>query len=104
MCIASTGAAASLIGGSTYHSVLNISHYGSNSNERSKAEIHERLKYVDYVFFDEISMVDCTSLFKICAKMDGAMRLSGSAFDGINIITAGDFAQLDPPGSGAALF
>ena len=58
MCLAPTGAAASLIAGSTYHSVLNLGQY-TTETMKCLAEVQEKLKYVDYIFLDEISMVDC---------------------------------------------
>ena len=104
MCLAPTGAAASLIAGSTYHSVLNLGQY-TTETMKCLAEVQEKLKYVDYIFLDEISMVDCQALFKICARMCKAMRNEGDPFGGINMICAGDFAQLPPAGmKGYALY
>ena len=52
---------------------------------------------------DEISMVDCLDFYKICAKMCVALRNDGTPFGGINMIVAGDFAQL-PPTTGTPLY
>ena len=57
LCMAPTGAAASLISGSTYHSVLGISQYTSSESLTAMAEIRENLKLVDYIFLDEINFI-----------------------------------------------
>lgn len=96
MCIAPTGSAASLIQGSTYHSMLQIGQY-SVDNPKNISNVQNRLKRVEYMFLDEVSMVDCKSLYSICAKMCKAFRDEDKPFGGINMICAGDFAQLPPP-------
>lgn len=101
-CIAPTGAAASLINGSTYHSMLQLGQFSSDS-QQNLSKVHNRLKQVEYIFFDEISMVDCRSFYNICAKMCKAVANNGDPFGGINMICAGDFAQL-PPVSGNPLY
>ena len=45
-------------------------------------------------------MLDCSSMYNICAKMCAALKNDGAPFGGINMIFAGDFAQLPPPVSG----
>ncbi|KAI0069439.1 hypothetical protein K474DRAFT_1754661, partial [Panus rudis PR-1116 ss-1] len=67
MCMAPTGAAAALISGSTYHSMLNMGQFSANSVKKL-SEVYIRLKNVDYIFIDEISMVDCQALYAICAR------------------------------------
>ena len=52
-----------------------------------------KLQNVDYIFIDEISMVDCH-----------ALRNDGQPFGGINMTFAGDFAQLPPSMGGSALY
>lgn len=56
------------------------------------ANVCNRLKNIDYIFLDEVSMVDCHSLYDICARMYRALQNEGQPFDGINMIFAGDFA------------
>lgn len=105
ICLAPTGAAAALINGSTYHSILGINPFNQNSGSvLNLAEIHELLKHVDYVFIDEVSMIDCWSLYNISRRMCQAMKIDDVPFGGINVIFAGDFAQLPPPGTGYALY
>ena len=94
-CIAPTGAAASLIQGSTYHSMLKLGQYNTDGIYNT-AQVHQKLKRVEYIFLDEVSMVDCRHMYKICAQMCKAMSNSEQPFGGINIICAGDFAQLPP--------
>ena len=67
--------------------------------------IRNRIKAVDYVFIDEISMVDCLALYNISAQMNLAMRIDDVAFAGKSMIFAGDFGQLPPlHTSGPALY
>ena len=107
MCMAPTGAAAALIGGSTYHSVLGLRQQGGSGQGNTIAslvQIRSRLQNVEYIFMDEISMLDCHSLYTICAKMAAALRNDGVPFGGINMIFAGDFAQLPPPTKASPLY
>jgi len=59
--------------------------------------IRARIEQVEYVFLEEISMVDCGSLYTISAQMCMALQIDHKAFGGKNMIFAGDFAQLPPP-------
>lgn len=95
ICIAPTGAAASLIQGSTYHSMLQIGQY-STDTQKNMSKVYNKLRRIEYIFLDEISMVDCHALYSICSKMCKAMVNDGEPFGGINMICAGDFAQLAP--------
>ena len=52
---------------------------------------------VDYLFIDEVSMIGCKFLLKIHHALCIA-RENKNPFGGINIIFAGDFAQLPPVG------
>ena len=105
MCMAPTGAAASLIGGSTYHSVLGINNYQEDhSNPITMAETRATLRCVDYIFMDEISMIDCGALYNICKRMCKIFDNETEAFGGMNMIFAGDFAQLPPPAGYGALY
>ena len=67
-------------------------------------QVRARLQNVDYIFMDEVSMLDCTSLYTICARMCMALKNDGTPFGGVNMIFAGDFAQLPPAVQGAALY
>ena len=98
---APTGSAAALIGGSTYHSVLGIIPGQSYISETTLAKVKSRLQGTDYMLLDEISMVDLSSLYKISAQLCKVMGKHDKPFGGLNIIVAGDFAQLAPPGRGS---
>ena len=101
--LAPTGAAAALLNGSTYHSVLGINDKGSGSSH-SLAQIRARLDGVDYIFLDEVSMLSCRDLYKISSQCAKACNEHNEPFGGINFIFAGDFAQLPPAKSGASLY
>ena len=105
LIMAPTGAAAALIGGSTYHSMLAINKFQPEGGKgvSTLADIRIRLQHVRYIFFDEVSMVDCNSLYNISAQMSSALKVEDQPFGGVNIILAGDFAQLPPP-AGSALY
>ena len=104
ICLAPTGSAAALIGGSTYHSMLGFRSKDSTESLATLLQVRARLQNVEYIFIDEISMADCSSLYKICAKMCAALRNDGIPFGGINMIFAGDFAQLPPAMEGKPLY
>ena len=95
--LAPTGSAAAIIGGSTYHSFLGIRE-GKKMGIGKLAELREKLLRIDYIFIDEVSMLSCVDMYNISAQL---ARLTGNdehPFGGINVIFAGDFAQLPPVG------
>ena len=98
MILAPTGSAAALLNGSTYHSVLGIGSEGTRLRNEHTAQrnVRERLDGVDYIFLDEISMVACHELYQISASLAKARNTTEIAFGGLNMIFAGDFAQLKP--------
>ncbi|KAF5334184.1 hypothetical protein D9611_014514 [Ephemerocybe angulata] len=95
-----TGIAASLIGGSTLHSLLAI-----GANFKNPATLVKRLsaewRGVKYLFIDEVSMVSAQFLASISSKLQLARSEYPSdslrIFGGINVIFLGDFFQLAPP-------
>ncbi|KAF5358680.1 hypothetical protein D9758_007766 [Tetrapyrgos nigripes] len=97
IAVAPTGTAAALLQGSTYHSV-----FGINPKEEgefwnmSVSQICSRLNGVNYVFLDEVSMLSRKDMYKISAKLATALNLPHLPFGGMNMIFAGDFAQLPP--------
>jgi hypothetical protein len=101
MILAPTGTAAALLNGSTYHSALGIpidNAEDMRNNFTVLAQVRARLDGVDYIFLDEISMVACHSLYKISAQLAKARNIVDVPFGGVNMIFAGDFAQLPPVG------
>lgn len=55
MCMAPTGSAAALIGGSTYHSMLGLRQNASSDSVATLLQVRARLQNVEYMFIDEIS-------------------------------------------------
>ena len=62
-----------------------------------------RLEGVNYIFIDEVSMLTCHDMYKISAQLSKALNAFVLPFEGMNIIFAGDFAQL-PPVGGSSLY
>jgi len=48
------------------------------------------------VFIDEVSMIACHELYSISARLAQITGMHDVPFGGMNIILAGDFAQLSP--------
>ncbi|THU81029.1 hypothetical protein K435DRAFT_694359, partial [Dendrothele bispora CBS 962.96] len=68
--VAPTGAAAALLGGSTYHSVFGINSKSEGvSMSISIDQVCSRLDGVNYVFLDEVSMLSCIDIYKISEKL-----------------------------------
>src|SRR6267154_4324685 len=101
--VAPTGTAASLLNGSTYHSVLGIND-GEFVSAGTLEQIRARLDGVDYIFLDEVSMISCHDIYKISAQAARAHGVLDDPFGGINFIFSSDFAQLPPVRSGPALY
>ena len=93
--VAPTGTAAALLGGSTYHSIFGI-------NDRSGigriGHIKEKLRGVEYVFFDEVSMLSARDMYRINLQpeLSKVFEVSDAPFGGLNMTFSGDFAQLPP--------
>jgi hypothetical protein len=92
-----TGVAAKNIGGSTLHALLHLGESAKRLSAKSKKELTSMWDGVDYLFIDEVSMIGCELLYKISSAMTEA-KGNTCAFGGVNIIFAGDFAQLPPIG------
>ena len=100
-----TGTSAAVISGSTYHSYLGVQSGGrSRKNEATNiAQVKGRLDGVEYIFIDEVSMLACHEMYKISAQLAKALGIYDLPFGGMNMVFAGDFAQL-PPVGGASLY
>ena len=99
-----TGTSAALLGGSTYHSYLGVQTGTSRRNEATSiAQLKGKLDGVEYIFIDEVSMLACHEMYKISAQLAKALGIYDLPFGGMNMIFAGDFAQL-PPVGGASLY
>jgi ATP-dependent exoDNAse (exonuclease V) alpha subunit len=98
--LASTGAAAILIGGRTFHSFfgLGIMEGGVDRTvERAtlNRQVCRRIKKANAVVIDEISMISGPQLFAAEA-IARKVRGSSAPWGGLRIIAVGDFAQLPP--------
>lgn len=67
LLLAPTGTAASVINGSTYHSALGINgRTGGKGAGTALSTVQTRLRHVDYIFIDEVSMISCLDMYNIC--------------------------------------
>jgi len=100
-----TGIAAKNINGTTLHTALALNQFQKNrkrGNGKTKANLIAMWIGVDYLFIDEISMIGCALLLQIHEALVDAKGCT-EPFGGVNVIFAGDFAQL-PPVSQTKLF
>ncbi|KAF5339625.1 hypothetical protein D9611_011516 [Ephemerocybe angulata] len=98
--VAPMGSAAALLGGQTYHTAFGISDIVSNANP---AKVLSRLVGVRYCFFDEVSMLSAIDLYRISERLSVVLNYAEQSFGGLNMIFAGDFAQLPPAVGGEAV-
>jgi hypothetical protein len=99
--VAPTGSAAALVSGSTYHSVFGINDMNNDAHAtKTLIQVRTRLLGVDYIFMDEVSMLSCHDMYKISAQLCKVMNEPSKPFGGLNMLFAGDFAQLPPPVGG----
>ena len=100
---ASSGVAATILGGSTVHSYTCIGIKSSISatdiyNIRRKVPIANRLKELQVLIIDEISMLHGRQLDMINYVLK-SIRKDFRPFGGVQVVVAGDFFQLPPVGS-----
>ncbi|GFX04748.1 hypothetical protein TNCV_2247311 [Trichonephila clavipes] len=94
---ASTGKAATAIGGSTVHSALSISLSRLMPLNIEKANQYRTLfKFVKVLIIDEISMVSAELLEQINARLKQITGLFTKDFGGLDVILIGDLRQLPP--------
>jgi ATP-dependent DNA helicase PIF1 len=98
--LASTGAAAILLGGRTFHSFfgLGIMEGGIDATvERAlnRPQVVRRLKKCVSIAIDEISMISGPAL-NAAERIAGHARESSNPWGGIRVVACGDFAQLPP--------
>lgn len=109
LVLAPTGSAAALLNGSTYHSALGIIIPSGKKEGAPVAsantinEIRERILGVQYIFIDEVSMIACHEVYAISSRLSELTNIHDKPFGGLNVIFAGDFAQL-PPVGGRSLY
>ena len=91
-----TGVAAKNIGGSTLHAAMSFGKqkYQRKANNSVRLnELKDAWEGVDFLFVDEYSMIGCSMLFEISEALSLAKE-DKRPFGGMNVIFAGDFAQL----------
>lgn len=98
--LASTGAAAVLVGGRTFHSFfgLGIMEGGVDATIEKAArnrQVMRRLKKIKGVVIDEISMLSGATL-RAAEALARRARESDLPWGGLRVIAVGDFAQLPP--------
>ena len=96
LIVTPTGSAAALLKGLTYHSAFGINSDGSLSSNIQLAQAKSRMEGVDYIFLDEVSMLSCCDLYLISVRLAHVMNNLDTPFGRLNMIFAGDFAQLPP--------
>jgi ATP-dependent DNA helicase PIF1 len=99
---ATTGTAAFLIGGKTLHSYLGIGLAKDEPEvlleklkENKMFNVIKKLRQLDALIIDEISMLDI-ELFNKISQYISLIRRNKEPFGGIQVILTGDFCQLEP--------
>jgi hypothetical protein len=113
MVLGPTGSTATLLSGSTYHSVFKIPRESKSKNHgdiegirndgSALAAVNERLQGVDYVFPDDISMASCNDPQLLATQAAKARNIHGDSFGSLNMVVAGHFVQL-PSTTGPSLY
>lgn len=98
--VASTGAAAVLVGGRTFHSFfgLGIMEGGAEATiakALKNGKLRNRLGMASCVIIDEVSMLSGTTL-SVAERIARKVRGNDAPWGGLRIIAVGDFAQLPP--------
>ncbi|MCB0377492.1 MAG: AAA family ATPase [Bdellovibrionales bacterium] len=98
--LASTGAAAVLVGGRTFHSFFSLGILEGGKQrviERAvrNGKLLKRLREIDEIIIDEISMLPGVVL-DTAEEIARVARESDEPWGGIRIVAVGDFAQLPP--------
>ncbi len=98
--LASTGAAAIVIGGRTFHSFFGLGIMQGPvaailEKAASNARVKKRIKKCDCIVIDEVSMIPADALD--CAEQVARIvRKNNAPWGGIRVVAVGDFAQLPP--------
>ncbi len=98
---ASTGIAATHVGGNTIHSYSGMGIASSLSSELkdeilSREAVWKRLSGTKVLIIDEVSMVSASLLDALDQLLRGAHDTPTRAFGGVQVVLAGDFFQLPP--------
>ncbi|KAJ8034442.1 ATP-dependent DNA helicase PIF1 [Holothuria leucospilota] len=107
LLVAYTGTAAYNVGGQTIHSALSI--YSTSMPYKPLGEdqlntLRSKLKNLQVLIIDEVSMVDHNMLNYIHGRLQQIMRTdSKSVFGNVSVLAVGDFYQI-PPVKGKPLY
>lgn len=94
---ASTGKAASAIGGTTVHNALSISLSRLLPLNIEKAQQYRALfQFIKVLIIDEVSMVSAELLEQIDARLKQITGLFTKAFGGLDVFLIGDLRKLPP--------
>lgn len=98
--LASTGAAAVLLGGRTFHSffglgILEGGVEGTRKRCLENSKLMQRLRAIEGFIIDEISMIPGVA-FSLAEELCREARSSPLPWGGLRVIVVGDFAQLPP--------
>lgn len=98
--VASTGAAAILVGGRTFHSFFSLGILQGGADQAiekamKNSGLRSRLRNLKTLVIDEISMLSLEA-FDAAERLTRQVRHSDLAWGGVRIVAAGDFAQLPP--------
>jgi hypothetical protein len=98
--LASTGAAAILVGGRTFHSFFGLGILEGGVEETVKKalrnkRLRDRLRITDGIIIDEISMIPGAA-FRAAEQIARGAREKDEAWGGMRVIAVGDFSQLPP--------
>lgn len=98
--LASTGAAAILVGGRTFHSFfgLGLMQGGAGlvfEKAMKNSRLKSRLRKTQTLIIDEISMIS-SEVLDCAERIARGVKDSSEAWGGIRVICVGDFAQLPP--------
>ena len=91
--VAPTGTAAVLLGGSMYHSMFEIN---DKSGTSQIGHVKEKMEGVQYIFFDEVSMLSARNLYCIHVQLAKVFDCAHVPFGNLNMVFSGDFVQLPP--------
>lgn len=92
-----TGMAACNISGMTLHSTLPMKQNHKSGPSKATCNLIAMWEGIDYLFIDKVSMTGCDFLLSISEALTTA-KGNTTAFRGMNVVFAGDFAQLPPIG------
>ncbi|MBS1960213.1 MAG: AAA family ATPase [Bdellovibrionales bacterium] len=98
--LASTGTAAILLGGRTFHSFFGLGIMEGGLEKTVERVTHhkgivQRLKKIDLILIDEVSMLGATELTAADQIARKARKLD-APWGGMRVVMVGDFAQLPP--------